>query len=73
MDIQPPADAELTTDDEAALAEDTAAIQRSHNNIRAEAVGIGERLAKRNETLSHGKWLCWIRPNSVSAIRPPAI
>jgi hypothetical protein len=59
MDIQTPADA-LTPADEAALAEDTAAIQRSYNNIRAEAVGIGERLAKWNETLSHGKWLCWV-------------
>ena len=61
MDIQTPADADaLTTDDEAALAEDTAAIQRSYDNIRAEAVGIGERLSKWNATLSHGKWLCWV-------------
>jgi hypothetical protein len=59
MDTQPPADA-LTPADEAALAEDTAAIQRSYNNIRAEAVVVGERLAKWNETLSRGKWLCWV-------------
>jgi hypothetical protein len=51
---------DLTAEDEAELAEDTEAIQRGLSNIRAEAVGIGERLAKRKATLPHGKFLRWI-------------
>ena len=60
--VVPASDADaLTPEDEAALAEDTEAIQMALNNIRVEAVGIGERLSKRKETLLHGKSLCWIQ------------
>jgi hypothetical protein len=59
--LVPAGDADdLTPEDEAELAEDTGAIQRGLNNIRATGVDIGERLAKQKAVLPHGKFLRWI-------------
>jgi hypothetical protein len=61
MSVIAPADADaLTLEDEAELADDTAAIQRGIANIRTAAVDMGDRLAKQYTRLPVGKFLRWV-------------